>query len=242
MRLSAVVVASAVVLCLNPALAAKVTGKVLVTQEFQEALAENEDDDGKTTYYWNQPNGIIGVAPPRVSPTSDLAVVAVKEGSEPKGADDIQTVDVRTGSLERNVVVTRPGSTIRFLNVSPFNHELYSPQLGSFKPEVTSTKSFRAIEFKQEGIYEVRCKLMPHFLAYVVVTGGADFALKADGSFTEELDPGKYSLKVFHDGKWVHTQKIDTEGTRSVNVQLKLEPGQEVADAPPEEPKKEEKK
>jgi hypothetical protein len=148
MRSIAVVVGMFAWLYLMPAWAAKVTGRVIVSEAFREALAGSDKDDANTakSYYWNQPNGIIGVTPPPVRPTSDLALVAFKEGAPPKGPDDISSVEVRTGSLARNVVVTRPGSTIRFINVSPFNHELYSPQLSSFKPEVQSTKAFRAIE------------------------------------------------------------------------------------------------
>lgn len=234
MRSIAVVLGMILFLSSTSALAAKVTGKVIVTQEFRDALDEQDENNGKKAhnYYWNQPNGVIPVLPPPVSPTRDLAVVVQKDGAPAESPDDIKSVDVRTGSLEKNVVVTRPGSTIRFLNVSPFNHELYSPQLGSFKPELQSTKAFRAIEFKKEGVYEVRCKLMPHLLAYVVVTEGSTLELKGDGSFNEELEPGKYTLKVFHGGKWVQQEKIDTEGTRSMTVQLKLEPGQAVSATP----------
>jgi hypothetical protein len=239
MRLIAMVAGMVVSSYLSPAWAAKVTGRVVVSEAFREALAESDKDDAATAknYYWNQPNGIIGVMPPPVRPASDLAVVAFKQDAPPKGPDDISSVDLRTGSLERNVVVTSPGSTIRFINVSPFNHELYSPQLSSFKPEVQSTKAFRAIEFKEEGVYEVRCKLMPHLLAYVVVTGGKAIPLKADGSFADELEPGKYTLKVFHGGKWVHQQSIDTESSRSLTVQLKLEPGEETEDDSAKGPK-----
>ena len=85
-----------------PARAAKITGKVVVTEEFREALAENDSEDsgGAKNYYWNQPNGIIGVVPPTVRADSDLAVVAFKEGADPRGPDDISSVNVRTGSLD----------------------------------------------------------------------------------------------------------------------------------------------
>jgi hypothetical protein len=64
----------------------------------------------------------------------------------------------------------------------------------------------------------------------VVVTGGNDIELKADGTFQEELEPGKYTVKVFHGGKWVHKESIDTEGNRNMTVQIKVEPGKEIAD------------
>jgi hypothetical protein len=73
---------------------------------------------------------------------------------------------------------------------------------------------------------------MPHLLAYVVVTSGATMSVKDDGSFAEDIAPGKYKLKVFHGGKWVHQESVDAEDTRAVTVQLKLEPGKAIADSP----------
>jgi hypothetical protein len=220
---------AAVLLAATPALATKVVGKILVTKEFREALADpaESEDDQRLRGYWNEPNGMIPVQPPRVDPSRDLGVVVFKEGAKPPAPDKLATVKVRTGGLEKNVVVTRPKSTIRLRSIDPFDHELFSPELDSFRPERQAKNAFRPIEFPKEGVYHIRCKLMPHFNAYVLVTS-ATLVLEVDvkGNFTlDEVEPGSYTLKVFHGGKWVHEQKFEVsdEGKKKdVRLEVKL--------------------
>jgi plastocyanin len=214
MRFMVNVVGLAALLLATPAHATKMSGKVTIGRAYFEAMekAENARDKGSKTFYWKLPNGIIPVRPPRIDFTGDIAVVLYRnDGSESK-PDNVRTVGVETGKLSETVVVTRPGSTIKFTNESPYVHELYAPDHPDFKPEAQSKGAFRPIEFKTEGIYKIRCKRMPHFLGYVVVTGGRQLTLKSDGTFAEEIEPGGYSLKVFHDGAWVHEQSFTAEG------------------------------
>jgi len=221
----------------TPALAAKLVGKIVVTNEFRESLGSSAttDDSSLQEGYWNEPNGVIPVEPPRVDPSRDLGVVIIKEGAEPPKPDELQTVKVRTGGLERNVIVTRPKSAIRLRSVDPFDHELYSPDLDSFRPERQAQNAFRPIEFPKEGVYHIRCRLMPHFNAFVVVTN-ATLVVDVDskGKFTvDELEPGNYTLKVFHGGKWVHEQKFevtDDKKQKEVQLEVKIE-GKSSAEA-----------
>lgn len=226
----------------SPALATKVSGKVVVTSEFREGLskAAKGDEGSRLEGYWNEPNGIIPVLPPRVDPSRDLGVVVFKEGAKPPGPDQLTTVKVRASGMERSVIVTRPKSTIRLRSVDPFDHELYSPELDSFRPERQAKNAFRPIDFPKEGVYHLRCKLMPHFNAYVVVTS-ATLVVEVDqkGNFTlEDVEPGKYTLKVFHGGKWVHEQAFEVEEDgkkKEVRLEVKLEPKKA---AKPDEKKK----
>jgi hypothetical protein len=222
----------------GPALATKVSGKIVVTKEFREALsdASKSEESSRLEGYWNEPNGIIPVLPPRVDPSRDLGVVIFKEGAKPPGPNQLSTVKVRAGGMERSVIVTRPKSTIRLRSVDPFDHELYSPEIDSFRPERQAKNAFRPIEFPKEGIYHLRCKLMPHFNAYVVVTN-ATLVVEVDrkGDFTlEDVEPGKYTIKVFHGGKWVHEQKFEVEEDKKkkeVRVEVKLVPKKKPAKA-----------
>lgn len=213
----------------SPALATKVTGKILVTKEFREALTEAKKggESSRLEGYWNEPNGIIPVLPPRIDPSRDLGVVIFKEGAKPPGPNPLETVKVRAGGMDRSVIVTRPKSTIRLRSVDPFDHELYSPEIDSFRPERQAKNAFRPIEFPAEGVYHLRCKLMPHFNAFVLVTN-ATLVVEVDrkGSFTlEDVEPGNYTIKVFHGGKWVHEQKFEVEDNKKkkeVQVEVKL--------------------
>lgn len=225
--------AFAVVLSLAvTAQAAKVSGKIVIKPEFLEALEKQERKAGENgrAYYWNEPNGIAPVRPPIVDPSSDIAVVIEREGAPAPGPNELSTVKVRAGSIEPEVIVTRPGSTIRFRNVDPFDHELFSPNLSSFRPEHQSNGAFRPIEFSEEGVFEIKCKLFSHFKAYVVVTK-ATFVVpvEKDGSFSvQEVQDGKYVLKVFHDGKWIHKESFEVTPAKGreikIDVELKPEP------------------
>ena len=216
MRFMVNVAGLAALLLTTPAHATKMSGKVSVKQALINALeqAEQKRSKGAKDCYWNLPNGIIPVRPPGVDLSSDIAVVLYKDDASDSKPDEVRTVAVQTGQLAKTVVVTRPGSTIKFTNESPYVHELYSPEHPDFKPEAQSKGAFRPIEFKSEGVYTVRCKRFPHFLGYVVVTKGRDLAVKSDGTFAEEIEPGSYSLKVFHQGSWIHKQSFTAEGNR----------------------------
>jgi plastocyanin len=232
-RLSAVFLALAVCLGSSPALATKVTGKIVVTREFREALdsaAKKNEEGPQAASYWNEPNGLLPVEPPRVDPAADLGVVLFQEGAPAPAPDSVATVPVRAARLEKSVVVVRPGSTLRFNNVDPFDHELYSPTVEAFKPERQAKGAFRPIEFKAEGTYEVRCKMMPHFLGWVVaVPATLVLALNKAGEFAlEDLAPGKYTIRIFHGGAWVHEESFVVEDKREQEFEFKLTAGKDA--------------
>jgi plastocyanin len=205
MRVMAIVAFAIVLSAATMAEAARVTGKIVISPELLESITalERKTAESGRAYYWNEPNGIAPVRPPQIDPSSDIAVVVTKEGAPSPGPDELSTVKVRAGSMEPRVITTRPGSTIRFRNVDPLDHELYSPNLPNFRPEHQSNGAFRPIEFSEEGIFEIKCKLFSHFKAYVVVTKSTFIVpVQKDGSFSlSDLQDGKYILKVFHEGK-----------------------------------------
>ncbi len=213
----------------NPTLAAKVQGKIVVTKELRESLSELDGKNRKaaSTGYWNEPNGVIQVDPPFVNPSRDLGVVLIKDGAADRGPDDVLTVKVLAGSLEKNLVIIEPGTRIKFVSIDPYDHELYSPGMKNFLPEKQSRNAFRPIDFPKEGVFEVRCKLFSHFKAWIVVTKSTD-VLKVDakGAFTlEDMELGKYTIKVSHRGAWIHEQSFEIEKERGeIKMEIKLTP------------------
>ncbi len=230
MRGVAIVAGAMLLTAVFPLHAANLTGRITVTAELRKAITEIESKktEDERSCYWNEPNGIIAVRSVQIDPTRDIAVIIVNESGKPPGPDELATVKVHAGAMERNVVVVRPGSTLRFRNVDPFDHELYSPEMSNFKPERQSNGAFRPIEFHKEGIYEVRCKLMPHFKAYVVSTiANIVVPMRKDGTFAiKNVGEGKYFLKVFYAGKWIHKQRFEvaTQRVREVKLDVKLTP------------------
>ncbi|MCP4674519.1 MAG: hypothetical protein GY854_03175 [Deltaproteobacteria bacterium] len=229
MRTVKVLAFASILLAASVTQAGKVTGKVIITPEFREAAdkATRVSKDKKPAFYWNEPNGIADVRPLRIDPSRDLAVVLIKEGAKEPDVDELTTVKVFAGAMERSVVVTRPKSTIRFRNVNPFDHKLFVPGMDAFRPEHQSNGAFRPIEFAEEGIFEINCKLFPHFKAFVVVTKATIVVpIKKDGTFAlDSLGEGSYTLKVFYNGKWIHKQNFKVAGGGGQALEVKLTPG-----------------
>ena len=229
LRFVALVAVLAFCLSGNPTLATRVQGKIVVTKELRESLSEAEEKNrtAVNTGYWNEPNGVIQVVPPFVNPSRDLGVVLIKDGAADRGPNDVVTVKVLAGSLEKNLVVIEPGTRIKFVSVDPYDHELYSPGMKNFLPERQSRNAFRPIDFPVEGVFDVHCKLFSHFKAWIVVTRSTDvLTVDAKGAFTlEDMEPGKYTIKVSHRGAWIHEQSFEITKEREIQVEIKLTPG-----------------
>ncbi|MBN2804526.1 MAG: hypothetical protein JXR91_15635 [Deltaproteobacteria bacterium] len=207
--------------------ATDLTGKISLTNEFMQQLMTTEDNSeiNNAKGYWNEPNGIKPIAPPRVDLSSDFGVVLVREGeTSPKG-DEVKSVDVLTGKLDQSVIVVRPQSRVKFIIRSPFDHELYSPFKHDFKPQKQGNNSFRPIDFYTPGIFEIKDKLFPHFQSWVVVTP-ATYILKIDKDGTFKFagaEPGNYSLKVFFKGHWIYNKTVIIDGKKQeINASLSV--------------------
>ena len=200
-------------------------GKVSISGKFIESLMKNSNSSDTVTLrgYWNEPNGVLPIAPPSIKISSDFGVVLFRDGADKPKADSVQSVNVLTGKLEKNVIVIRPESRIKFIMRSPFDHELYSPAKHDFKPQLQGNNSFRPVDFYTPGIFEVKDKLIPHFLGWVVVTP-ATYVLKVDNSGTFKFDgaePGDYKIKVFYKGKWIYEKAFTVDGRkRELNITL----------------------
>ncbi|MBN2716516.1 MAG: hypothetical protein JXX14_11735 [Deltaproteobacteria bacterium] len=194
------------------------SGKISVSPKFIEQLdalrkqSENNDFRG----YWNEPNGVRPVASVRFDLSSDIGVALFREGAPEPKADPVLSLDVLTGALEKNVVVIRPKSRIKFVMRSPFDHELYAPGKHDFKPQKQGSNSFRPIDFYSAGVFEIKCKLFPHFQGWIVATPATYVPkLSQSGTFTEEdVEEGKYTLKVFFRGKWILEKKFEVSGKK----------------------------
>jgi len=101
-----------------------------------------------------------------------------------------------------HVVVAPVGSTVRFPNHDPFNHNVFSVSdqnsfdLGLYGRGETKTKTFT-----QGGLVRVFCNVHPRMVAYVVLVNNRYFTQPGtDGSFViAEVPPGRYRLHVWHE-------------------------------------------
>ncbi len=139
----------------------------------------------------------------------------------------IDTVEILMSKKEfrPHVVVVTKGSTVRFPNQDPFNHNVFSRSenapfdLGRYaRGRVGST------DFPQSGIVRVFCNVHARMSAIVVVLDEPLFAQPvADGAFAMAVPPGTYILHAWHErAKTFRPRRIvvDASGVGDVRVEL----------------------
>ena len=100
------------------------------------------------------------------------------------------------------VVVVPVGSTLRFPNHDPFDHNVFSVSEGAhFDLGQYGRGEAKAWTFTTRGLVRVFCNVHPRMVAFVQVMPTRLYTQPgADGSFTlEDVAPGRYTLRVWHE-------------------------------------------
>jgi len=135
-------------------------------------------------------------------PSPDLAAAVVYlDGGAPALPAPF---DVTTSNKEfvPRVVVAPLGSTVRFPNHDPFNHNVFSvSDPNQFDLGLYGRGDARGHTFTSAGVVRVFCNIHPRMAAFVIVLPTRAFAQPtADGAFTiENVPPGRYTLHVWHE-------------------------------------------
>lgn len=147
--------------------------------------------------------GRITILEKKDKPSPDLgSAVLYLEGVGP--AAPPATIDITINKKEYlpRVVVAPAGSTVRFPNTDPFNHNVFSvSEPNQFDLGLYGRGQTKSFTFAQPGLVRVYCNVHPKMVAYVVVTGNR-YATQptADGSFAiDDVAPGHYNLHVWHE-------------------------------------------
>jgi plastocyanin len=114
-----------------------------------------------------------------------------------------------------HVVVVPVGSTVRFPNHDPFNHNVFSvSEPNTFDLGLYGRGEARSHTFEQPGLVRIFCNVHPRMVAYVLVMANRYYAQPAsDGSFAiENVAPGRYRLHVWH-------ERIPTEVVKEVTAE-----------------------
>src|SRR6266576_5028721 len=101
-----------------------------------------------------------------------------------------------------HVVVVPLGSTVRFPNHDPFNHNVFSvSEPTSFDLGLYGRGETKGYTFEHPGLVRVYCNVHPRMVAYVWVMANRYYAQPAsDGGFTiENVPAGRYRLHVWHE-------------------------------------------
>jgi plastocyanin len=101
-----------------------------------------------------------------------------------------------------HVVVVPVGSTVRFPNHDPFNHNVFSvSEPNSFDLGLYGHGEAKSYTFMHPGLVRVYCNVHPRMVAYVLVMENRYFAQPGnDGSFAiDNVPSGRYRLHVWHE-------------------------------------------
>jgi len=151
-------------------------------------------------------------------PSPDLgdAVVYLEGAATPATAAAPVTVEIAVTDkvYAPHVVVVPIGSTVRFPNHDPFNHNVFSlSEPNTFDLGLYGRGEIRSWTFQQPGHVRVYCNVHPRMVAYVHVMSNRLYAQPGqDGSFTiVNVPPGRHRLHVWH-------ERIPTEVIKEVTA------------------------
>lgn len=182
----------------------------------------------RRSYYWELENGFKEVSRNRIDAPRELAVVLLGENSH----DEKERFEIEFfgGSLLPSTVVVSKGSSLRIQNKDEIAHELYATGLKGFSPEATSPRAIRSIELSEVGDWELRDRVVTHLRGHLYVLENlvAIAKISDNGAYTfNEVEPGNYTLKVFHGAKTLIEKSIEVipkTDKRRREIAIKLDP------------------
>ncbi len=124
-----------------------------------------------------------------------------------------------------HVLVVPLGSTVRFPNHDPFNHNVFSvSDPNSFDLGLYGRGDAKSYTFDHPGLVRVYCNVHPRMVAYVLVMENRYYAQPAgDGSFAiDNVPPGRYRLHVWHERIPTEVVKDVSAGSAQSDVQIAL--------------------
>ena len=166
----------------------------------------------------NQIAGRIVILEKDNKPSPDLgdAVVYLQGAPTPATAAAPATVEIAITDkiYAPHVVVVPVGSTVRFPNHDPFNHNVFSlSEPNTFDLGLYGRGETRSWTFQHPGLVRIYCNVHPRMVAYVHVMANRLYAQpRQDGSFTiANVPPGRHRLHVWH-------ERIPTEVVKEVTA------------------------
>jgi len=168
-------------------------------------------------------NGLLAIAPPLVSPMSEVVVVLEGPTTSASWSGNL-TMEIAGADFLPRVVPVLVGTTVEFKNTDRTAYTIYSPENGAFfGKEGTPAGKSRKIKFLAPGVFLVRTDEYPHMEGAVLVLKSNLYARPDErGVFKiDNVPEGKYTLRVFFRGAFVHEQPLDVPTRKEVDVTVK---------------------
>jgi len=156
----------------------------------------------------------------------DQAVVWLSGPHAPPGVPDTVEMATENKQFVPRIILLPVGSTVRFPNHDPFNHNVFSlsPE-HPFDLGLYGRGGARAVSFDQAGVIRVYCNVHAQMRALIVVReSGLVTQPGADGAFRlEQVPAGDYVLHAWHERASEVTQTIRVGGGATPQVALTLD-------------------
>ena len=160
-------------------------------------------------------------------PSRDLgAAVVYLDATTPVARAVTADVAINDKEFIPRVVVVPAGSTVRFLNHDPFDHNVFSvSDANAFDLGMYGRGETRAWTFAGPGLTRVFCNVHPRMVMFVQVMVGRYFTQPAaDGSFEiDDVPPGRYVLHVWHERSPQVAQDVQVTAVGAAGIDLQLD-------------------
>jgi len=136
------------------------------------------------------------------------------------------TIKMHDRDFAPPVTVMTTGSTIRFENQDPFDHNAFSNTAGgNFDFGIADRGSSVAMKLKHAGVYPVFCNIHSRMAAFVIVVPTPYFTLAgSDGRFAlNEIPAGRYTLVIWHQRGGELKQKLTVTGAGISGLAISLD-------------------
>ena len=164
-------------------------------------------------------------------PSPDLgdAVLYLESSASPSPATAAKPVTIEIAITDKtyapHVVVVPVGSTVRFPNHDPFNHNVFSvSEPNTFDLGLYGRGEVKSQTFEHPGLVRVYCNVHPRMVAYVFVMENRYYAQPgSDGSFAiDNVPAGRYRLHVWHERIPSEVVKDVSAGGAELELQVAL--------------------
>ena len=162
-------------------------------------------------------------------PTNAEAIVYIDQAPAAAASPSAAaTMDQRNMRFAPHVLPIVAGSTVKFLNGDPTQHNVFSPDhekfnLGTWPQGETKDYSFSKCT-RFPCVYVLLCRIHPEMEAYVVVLRSALFGVTdASGRYEiKDVPPGSYTVGVWHPKLKAAVKQATVEGARPATVDFTL--------------------
>lgn len=160
-------------------------------------------------------------------PTTDLGdAVVYLEGPRSPARPTAIEIAINDKTFVPRVLVVPLGSTVRFTNHDPFNHNVFSASdPNTFDLGLYGRGEARSWTFTAPGLVRVYCNIHPRMVAFVQVIATRHFRQpSADGSFAlENVPTGQYRIHVWHERSPEVVKEVTVAAAGVTGLELQLD-------------------